>query len=212
MNHDILNEAIEITCQRFNSMLDCFNDFKTEKEVKDFLDKDLETCFSTIVASGSGASVPHYEGSEVLKEGFCVIDFGIKHKGICTDITRTVYIGNPSKEELDLYNYILQEHNYMLKKCKVNSKPRYIEKSFRRRLKDKNKLFIHKLSHGIGKEVHEKLPKVMKENSYITIEPGFYEKDKFGIRIEDDVIIRDGKRVVLTHSVPKELKIFNIKN
>ncbi|MBW2998860.1 M24 family metallopeptidase [Candidatus Woesearchaeota archaeon] len=207
MDFDILYEAIEITCNRFNEMLNNFPKFKTEKEVKTFLENGLETCFDTIVASGKDASEPHYSGNKTLENGFCVIDFGIKHKGICTDITRTIYIGEPSKEEVNLYNYLLQEHNRMIKQCKMGVNPTYIEKAFRKRLGDKNKLFIHRLSHGIGEKVHQALPSKLKEDSYITIEPGLYEKDKYGIRIEDDIIIKDGKRIVLTKDVSKKLKI-----
>src|SRR3989338_2784216 len=62
--------------------------------------------FPPIVASGSNASMPHHEPENVkLKNGFCVIDFGIKYKGYCTDCKRTIYIGKPSNKEKDIYNF-----------------------------------------------------------------------------------------------------------
>jgi len=201
-------EAFEITCKRFNECLNNFSQFKTEKEVKNFLEKDLIVSFPTIVASGQGASLPHYDGEKKLEKGFCVLDFGILHEGICTDVSRTIYIGKPSKEEISLYNYLLYEHKKCLKKVKLNSNARYIEKSLRKRLKEKNKLFIHSLSHGLGNVVHEPLPKRLKKLDLITIEPGFYKKDEFGIRIEDDVYINEeGKPEILTKKIPKQLII-----
>ncbi len=203
---DEIRKACQLTCKRMNECLEKFSQFKTEKEVKDFLEKDFELAFPTIVASGNGASLPHYEGNSELKKGFCVIDYGIKHKGYCSDITRTIYIGNPTEKEQKTYHYLLKEQNKMLKQCKLNSKVRYIEKAFRKRLGEKNKLFIHSLSHGLGKIVHEPLPLKLKKNNVVTIEPGFYVKNKWGIRIEDDVLINDkGEKEILTKNVTKKL-------
>lgn len=203
MNLD-MKKACELTCERMKACLERFNTFKTEKEVKEFLEKEVELAFDTIVASGKNAADPHYSGNGVLEKGFCVIDFGIRYKGMNGDVTRTVYIGTPSAEELDLYAYLLKEHYKMLRQVKLNAKPRYIEKAFRKRLGNKNKLFIHALSHGLGKEVHAKMNTHLKKGEIITIEPGFYLKDRYGIRIEDDVCVGEG---VLT-DLSRNLKIF----
>ena len=85
-----------------------FKDFKTESEAAAFLEYEtkrngLELSFNPIVASGSNGSMPHHEPSNVkIKNGFCVIDFGVKYKGYCSDITRTIYIGKISKKELGM--------------------------------------------------------------------------------------------------------------
>lgn len=198
-----MKKACQLTCERIKECIEKFDSFKTEKEVKEFLEKNVELSFETIVASGKNAANPHYFGNEILEKGFCVIDFGIKHNGMCGDVTRTIYLGTPSDEEKKLYNYLLREHYKMLKQVKINAKPKYIEKAFRKRLGNKNKLFIHALSHGLGKEVHAKMNTKLKKGEVITIEPGFYLKGHYGIRIEDDVCVGEG---VLT-KLSRELKI-----
>jgi len=209
-SEDIIFEACALTCDRMNECISRFKDFKTEKEVKDFLNKGFELSFDTIVASGPNASEPHHCKDDKLNKGFCVIDFGIKHKGFCTDMTRTIYLGTPSPKEINLYNYLLKEHKKMLKQVKNKSNIEYIEKCFRKRIGNLNRLFIHKLSHGIGKVVHEKLPHFVSKNDIFSIEPGFYERNKYGIRIEDMVMIdRQFKKRVLTSKVSRELIIIN---
>jgi len=207
MNEE-MQEACKLTCQRMQECINNFHNFKTEKEVKEFLEKDVKTAFDTIVASGAGAAEPHYAGTGEIKKGFCVIDFGIKYKGMCADLTRMVYVGKPSAEELNLYNELLMHHHQLLRKVKIGSKIRYIEKSFRKRLKEKEKMFIHALSHGVGKEIHEKMNKKLQPGDVITVEPGLYVKNKFGIRIEDVVLVGK-RRKILTDSIGRELKIVN---
>ena len=204
-NIEDLKKAVEMTCERMNECLLNFKNFKTEKDVKDFLNNGMELAFDTIVASGKNASEPHYAGNEELHNGFCVIDFGARYNRMCADVTRTVYIGEPSEEEVRLYNYLLKEHYRMLKMVKVNVKMRYVEKCFRRRLGDKRKLFIHALCHGLGKEVHEEMNRKLKKGDVITVEPGLYQKDEFGIRIEDDVVVGSE---VLSNGVTRKLLSF----
>ncbi|MBT3303743.1 aminopeptidase P family protein [Candidatus Woesearchaeota archaeon] len=202
MNENI-KKACELTCERMKACIERFETFKTEKEVKEFLERGFELAFTTVVASGKNAANPHYFENGPLEKGFCVIDFGIKHDGICSDVTRTVYIGTPSQEEKDLYAYLLREHYKMLRQVKINAKPRYIERAFRKRLGNKNKLFIHLLGHGLSDVVHAKMNTHLKKGEVITIEPGLYKKGKWGIRIEDDVVVGEG---VVTN-LSRELKI-----
>ena len=97
-------------------LVKCFRNFKKfrrEAEVKAFLEyeakkKCCELAFPTIVASGRNSSKAHHSTEDIkLKKGFCVIDFGIRYKGYCTDTTRTVYLGKPSKKEIDMYDFLL---------------------------------------------------------------------------------------------------------
>lgn len=205
-----LKKACELTCKRMNACLEGFLKFSTEQDVKDFLEKDLPKdvtlAFPTIVASGKNASEPHYDGGEGLREGFCVIDFGLAYKKYCADITRTVYIGNPSEEEKWIYHYLLKEHHRMIKQVRPGRSLRSIDKWFRRRLGGRRRLFIHALGHAVGKEIHERVLKKMDASEVITIEPGLYVKGVFGIRIEDDILVGGGN---LTNSVTRKLLIYS---
>ncbi|NQU98325.1 aminopeptidase P family protein [Candidatus Woesearchaeota archaeon] len=189
--------------------------FKTEKEVKDFIKieaikLDCELSFEPIVASGKNASTPHYSGNQRIKKGFLVIDMGLKYKGYCADITRTIYFGNPREEELDIYNTLLKIQKKVVSYIKTGFDIKELEKTVRNELKKDEKYFIHNLGHGLGIEVHEqpavnaKSKEKLEEGTVITIEPGIYSS--YGIRIEDDVLVTSKGHRLLT-KFPKELII-----
>lgn len=194
-----------------------FKDFRTESKAAAFLEYEtrklgLGTAFNPVVASGSNASMPHYEPRNIkLKKGFCVIDFGVKHKGYCSDITRTIYLGSISKKEREIYNLLLDAQKKISKDIRINDNCSRIYENCVKSLKEYSKYFIHGLGHGVGAEIHE-MPnlsmnskdKIM-ENMVFTIEPGIYIPGKLGIRIEDTVLMKD-KPVVLTR-VAKDLLI-----
>ena len=194
-----------------------FNSFKTESEIAAFLEYEtkklgLETSFNPIVASGSNGSMPHYEPSNIkIKKGFCVIDFGVKYKGYCSDMTRTIYVGNPSKNEKETYNMLLGIQENAINQIKNNKKCSELYDFVNKSLGKYKKNFLHGLGHGVGVEIHE-LPNLtlnskdgIRNNMVFTIEPGIYFPKRFGIRIEDTVMFRD-KAILLTR-ISKDLLI-----
>ena len=156
--------------------------------------------------------MPHYEPRNTkLKKGFCMIDFGVKYKGYCTDITRTVYLGSPCDKEKQVYNFLLDIQNGIIKEIKINDSCSKIYGNCLKSMKNYSKYFIHGLGHGIGVEIHE-LPNLtlnskdkITENMVFTIEPGIYIPKLFGIRIEDTTLMKK-KPLVLT-KVTKDLLI-----
>ena len=193
---------------------------KTELGVKEFMEslmkqKNLEPSFPMIVASGKNASVPHYSPqNKKLAKGFCVVDFGIKYKGYCTDITRTFFIGKPTENEKKIYRLVFNAKQHAASLVKAGEKTAKITKKTRIFLGKYNQYFTHGLGHGIGMEIHE-LPN-LKIGSYetfklgmiFTIEPGIYINNKFGIRIEDDYLL-SSKGIVQLTKAPKDLIIAN---
>lgn len=186
-----------------------FMDFRTESQAAAFLEHEakksgLELSFSPIVASGSNGSIPHHEPSNVkIKNGFCVIDFGVKYKGYCSDITRTIYVGKPSKKEMEIYEMMSAIQKNAVNEAKINKECHepydFVNKSLG---KYKNN-FTHGLGHGVGVEIHE-LPNLtlsskdrIKNNMVFTVEPGIYFPKKFGIRIEDTILFKN-KPIILT--------------
>lgn len=186
-----------------------FKQFKTESEAAAFLEYEtkklgLEPSFNPIVASGSNGSMPHYEPSSAkIKKGFCVIDFGVKYKGYCSDITRTIYVGNPSNKEKDLYNMLLTIQKNTINQIKENKKCPELYEFVNKNLGNYKKHFVHGLGHGVGVEIHE-LPNLtlnskdkIKNNMVFTIEPGVYFPRRFGIRLEDTILFKN-KPIPLT--------------
>ena len=186
-----------------------FKSFKTESQAAAFLDYEakklgLELSFSPIVASGANASMPHHEPSNIkFKKGFCVIDFGVKHKGYCSDMTRTIYVGKPNEKEKKIYNMLLNIQKNAISQIKSNKKCSELYDFVSNNLGKYKNYFTHGLGHGVGVEIHE-LPNLtlnskdrIKNNMVFTIEPGIYTPKKFGIRIEDTILFKD-KPIVLT--------------
>ena len=194
-----------------------FKDFKTESDVSAFLSYEtqksgLELSFPSIVASGKNGSMPHYQPKNTkLNKGLCVIDFGVKYRGYCSDMTRTVSIGKPSKNEKEMYNLLLKIQNGCINLVKDGIKCHELYDYTVKELGKYAKYFTHGLGHGVGIEIHE-IPNLklnsqdkITDNKVFTIEPGVYFPGKFGIRIEDTLLFKK-KTQVLTKTT-KELLI-----
>jgi len=211
-----LRHAAKITDDVLKQVLDNFNSFKTENEVEAELNylakkKFADRSFKAIVASGRNSSMPHHmTKNRPLQQGFCLIDFGVKYKGYCSDITRTVFIGKPSEKEQQIYDLVRKIQENSIKKIKEGVRCAELFNAARDgfgKYKDK---FIHGLGHGVGVEIHEApnlsdLSKdILKKGMVFTIEPGVYFANKFGIRIEDMVLL--GKRTAVLTRTSKGLR------
>ncbi len=207
----ILKRACRITDIIFERLLERFN-FRTEQDIVDFLRKEAfsfgcSLSFEPIVASGRNSSMPHYRGGNVrLKKGFLTMDFGVDYKGYMSDMTRTIYLGRPSKEEAGMYSLLLAAQKNAINDSKPGTRASALVESVNESLGKHADKMIHGLGHGIGVEIHE-LPSLhqrskdaISEGDVFTIEPGIYFENRYGIRIEDDVLIQDGRTRVLTRS------------
>jgi len=211
-----LKKAAQITDTIFSNVVTHWKQFKTEQDVATYIvmktiELGAEPSFPPIVASGRRAANPHHHPeAKALLKGFCVIDMGIRYQGYCSDMTRTIYIGKPSKKEGEIYDHLRRVQEEAIEECLIGKKISDIAKNCRTRLGEEwNRHFTHALGHGLGTQVHE-WPRVstsvqepLQENMYITIEPGVYPPGKFGIRIEDDVLITKHGPVVLTKTSKK---------
>jgi len=213
----IIKKGFNYADKILKNAINNFKDFKTESGASSFLEYEtkklgFDVSFPPIVASGNNASMPHHEPENVkLKNGFCVIDFGTKYKGYCTDCTRTIYIGKPSNKEKGIYNFLLNIQKNIVGNIKINDNCGKIYENCVKSLGKYSKYFIHGLGHGVGVEIHE-LPNLSSgskdkiiEDMVFTIEPGIYLPKKFGIRIEDTILMQR-KPIILT-KVPKDLLI-----
>lgn len=216
---EIIKKAVSITEQIFLKMFSKFKsqDFVCEDEVVKFLrvetiEAGCELAFDPIVASGKNSANPHYfpMPDTKLKKGFCVVDFGVKLKGYCADITRTIYLGSPSDAELSKYSEVNEALSYCESTlCEGMKMDKYLLE-----FQKKNFSLIHALGHGIGLDIHE-FPSIAKSNNItqinnvVAVEPGYYLKNKFGIRIEDDFILTKAGLKCLC-KLSRELECFDL--
>jgi Xaa-Pro aminopeptidase len=192
----------------------------SEKEVCKKIEQKMcstkggEVAFPSIVAFGENAAEPHHEPSDrILKEGDPIlIDIGLKLDDYCSDVTRMFCLGNPSAEFLTKYEKVLRIHEAVLSQFTAGKKVTELDQFVRDQLGAEAKYFIHGLGHGVGKEVHEapkitsifkktpppKVPEVLEEGMVVTCEPGLYYSNKFGIRIEDILVVTNGKPEILS--------------
>ncbi len=205
-----IRKACSITDLILGEFVKNFNKFDTEEDAAVFLvyesrKRGCGLAFEPIVASGVNAAIPHHVPKGKLNSGFCVVDFGVTFNGYCSDVTRTFYFGKPSKAEEKIYYDLLdaQEKSISLVKSGLIIGEVSIESE------KLTGALIHSLGHGMGIEVHEK-PYVsnstkteFKEGMVITIEPGVYVEGKYGIRIEDDVLVTKNGREVLSKFTKK---------
>jgi len=170
--------------------------------------------FSTIIAAGERSALPHgrASGQPIPPDGFVVCDFGVILSGYCSDRTRTVYVGRPSREARSAYDAVREAQQAALDAVRPGQKLGEVDGAARNVLK-KHKLakyFTHSTGHGVGLEIHE-APRIaagqedqLKPGMVITIEPGVYLPGKFGIRIEDMAVVTETGCEVLAPS-SKEL-------
>lgn len=210
----LIKTACRTTEEILEKLFKNFKKFKTPLDAAIFLKheaekKGHELAFPPIVTQNFKEIHPKIPGQK-FRKGFCIIDFGVKYKGYCADITRTVYIGKPSDKEKKIYDLVLKAQKKTIENLKVNKRITSIQKEAEAGLGKYRKYFIHGLGHGIGVEIHEE-PSLradskgkLKKGAVFTIEPGIYVKN-IGIRIEDDVLLWD-RPVVLT-KIKKGLRI-----
>lgn len=203
-------EELEIikTCQKFTDagfahMCEVLAAGKTEKEMANELDHYMrlqgadEVAFNILV-SGKNSSLPHGVPSQkVIEKGdFVTMDFGARYAGYCTDMTRTVAIGHATEEMKDVYYTVLDAHMTALNMIKPGVCCGDVDKAARDLIDAKYPgRFGHGLGHAVGIEVHEAArfgigsKDILREGMVMTVEPGIYLPEKFGVRIEDTVYV-----------------------
>jgi Xaa-Pro aminopeptidase len=172
--------------------------------------------FPTILASGARSAIVHgrASGARIPRRGFVVCDFGVILAGYCSDRTRTVHLGRPSGEARRLYEAVLEAQQAAIAAVRPGATAAEVDGAARRLLR-KRKLaqyFTHSTGHGLGLEIHE-APRLaggqtqkLEPGMVITIEPGAYLPGKWGVRIEDVVVVTPSGCEVLTPT-DKELVI-----
>ncbi len=171
--------------------------------------------FTTIMAFGENSAEPHYlSGARKLKKGdFVLMDFGARYHRYNSDMTRTFVFGRASEEQKEIYYTVLeaQKLGISMVKSGVNGKDVDIKV---KELIDSTKYrgrMIHSTGHGLGLAVHDHVglssqrDLILKRGMVVTVEPGIYVPGFGGVRIEDDVLVKDDGHEVLTFAPKEEL-------
>ncbi len=202
-----LKKAQEITEKAYEKVLPLLKPGVSEREISVELEHQIkllgaeDISFDLITIIGKKTSLPHGVPSDdkISQGDFFTFDIGSTYKGYHSDMTRTVCIGTPTEEMKNVYNIVLKAHKMALNAVKPGVKCSDIDKIAREYIYSSgyNGCFGHSTGHGVGLDIHE-MPTVgpnsdvvLKKGMVITIEPGIYLKDKFGVRIEDTVIVTE---------------------
>lgn len=180
-----------------------------EKEIEEYYTERTDgLSFETIVASGENSSKPHAIPTyrKIQERDIITIDMGCKVNGYCSDMTRTIFVGEPTEEMKKVYDLVLNNQKFALEQYKDGANTRQITKMVENDFKLNGHNLIHSLGHGVGLEIHEppyisyRSDTSLRENMIVTDEPGIYIPGKFGIRIEDTVQITKFGCISLTKS------------
>lgn len=191
----------------------------TEKEVAYKLRQAIEDggkydhAFDLIVAFGANSAVPHHQNSDakLKKNQNILVDCGAKFAGYCSDMTRNFWFGDTVDPEYqEKYNLLLWAQEASLDEIEPGAKTKAVDAVCRKILGTETKYFTHSLGHGVGLEIHE-MPNLSPRSKdtlgvdeVVTTEPGLYYEGKFGIRIEDLVVVREDGAEILSKT-SKEL-------
>lgn len=172
--------------------------------------------FDPIAVTGYNSSMPHgVPGDTPVKEGdFVTMDFGCIYNGYCSDMTRTVAVGHASDEMKAVYETVLRAQKAGIAAAKAGIAGKEIDLAARAVISDAGygEYFGHSFGHSLGLDIHESpsasplCETVMPVGAVISAEPGIYIPDKFGVRIEDVLILGENGCENITHA-PKELLI-----
>lgn len=160
-----------------------------------------------IIAGGPNGALPHAEvTSRKFKKGdMIVVDLTLRHAGYIADATRTFALGSATTEMKKVYSIVQESQKAGLGAAKAGVTCGQVDAACRDLIAERGyeKLFIHSTGHGIGLDVHEppwlrmKNAEELQANMAVTVEPGIYIENKFGVRIEDSIIVTDGRPQVL---------------
>src|SRR5215469_6823829 len=164
--------------------------------------------FETIIASGRRSALPHGRASatSIARSAFVVCDFGVILSSYCSDETRTVWVGTPSDDARQAYEAVREAQQAAIDAVKPGITAGEVDTAARKTLRKAGfgKYFTHSTGHGVGLEIHESprvadgQKEILQPGMVITIEPGVYFPGKWGIRIEDMVVVNAGGCEVLT--------------
>jgi len=209
-----IQKSLHIAEQAFLRMLNSISPKMTEKEIAWQLETEIRQggadslSFEIIVASGPNAALPHAVPSDriVGEKTPILFDWGARLNGYCSDTSRTIVFGSPEKDFIDAFNVLVETQKMATDAISAGNKTKEIAQKANDFLEDrgyKETRFAHGLGHGVGLATHE-MPTLsllsdntLEENTVVTVEPGIYIPDQWGIRLENMVVAKKGHSQIL---------------
>ena len=215
-----MRQAQRITDEAFREILNFIRPGLTEQEVATRLAYELlrrggrRVSFDPIVAAGANGSMPHaVPGETVIQPGmFVTMDFGCVYEGYCSDMTRTVAVGQPTDEMERVYHTVLEAQRAGIAAARAGVTGSEVDRAARQAIQQAGygSFFSHSFGHSLGLEIHESPnaspseQTVFPAGAVISAEPGIYLPGHFGVRIEDVLVLREGGCEDITQA-PKNL-------
>ena len=215
-----MRQAQRITDEAFREILNFIRPGLTEQEVAARLVYELlrrggrRVSFDPIVAAGANGSMPHaVPGETVIQPGmFVTMDFGCVYEGYCSDMTRTVAVGQPTDEMERVYHTVLEAQWAGIAAARAGVTGSEVDRAARQAIQQAGygSFFSHSFGHSLGLEIHESPnaspseQTVFPAGAVISAEPGIYLPGHFGVRIEDVLVLREGGCEDITQA-PKNL-------
>ncbi|MDE3134635.1 MAG: aminopeptidase P family protein [Acidobacteriota bacterium] len=219
---ELIADATSIADAALEALLAGGLEGRTERELALALEHDMRLrgaespSFDSIVAAGPHGALPHATPRDVrIEHGQLVVfDWGARYAGYCSDCTRTVAVGEPGPEAREAYELVLGAQQVGLDEVRAGGNGKEIDQAVRDIIYGAGHEghYGHGLGHGVGLEIHEaptlsfRAEDILQAGTVVTVEPGVYVPGRFGIRIEDLVVVGDDGVRILT-SIPKALRI-----
>ena len=212
----LIKKAISITLDTFKFIKRILKPGMSELELSAEIERYIrlkganQTSFDMIVASGPNSSFPHAKRTNriITENEPLLVDLGVDYKGYKSDLTRVFFLGKMSILFKRVYETVKAAQQKAKSLIQPGAPIDQIDKRVRRFIAKKGfgKCFRHSLGHGVGMEVHE-LPKINSRNTKIlkqgmifTLEPAIYIENKFGVRIEEMMLVTSNGAEVLSDS------------
>ncbi|MEX2216223.1 MAG: aminopeptidase P family protein [Phycisphaeraceae bacterium] len=216
-----IRKAVAIQQQALRNTLAHLKPGMTELQVAAYLEYQMmdlgaeQAAFQSIIGACANSSLPHYRPGQakIQNNNIVLVDWGAKHEGYCSDMTRVVALGKMPAKIREIYKVVLEAQLAAIAAIKPGAVCKDVDKAAREVIKKAgyDKQFQHGLGHGIGLNVHES-PRFgpnsegeLVEGHVVTVEPGIYLPGIGGIRLEDDVLVTKKGHEVLC-DLPKDLE------
>lgn len=203
---DCIRYACQVGDRSLQKLIPYIKPGKTEKEIAFKLEliirqSGCDLAFDPIVAVDRNSAVPHYHtkngNGKIKNTSLILIDFGVKYKGYCSDMTRMFFTGSVSHEQKKAYDVLLTAQKKAVSLVYTTNKGQFVDQECRKVLANSAfPEYAHSTGHGVGLEIHE-FPKlssaskdILASGNIVTVEPGIYFNEKWGMRIEDTVLCK----------------------
>lgn len=210
---DFLRKAAEIADKVMGETIKYIRPGLLERDISNRIKELFIECggqglaFDSIVASGPNTSRPHYNKDDrrIEEKDIIILDFGCRYSGFCSDISRTVFVGEPTEEQRKIFDIVVRANTNAEELVKPGVTAEQVDLAARSVIRDAGygDCFLNRTGHGIGMAVHEG-PYIKEGNNQIlepgmsfSVEPGIYIAGRFGMRVEDIVLVSENGREVL---------------